>query len=142
MGLYQIFATDKEFEQEGITLEFGDGIKFFVARAGGSNKRFRKVFLRKYQPIKAAVEKGAISEEASRKVMAEVYAMAVVVGWEGVTDEKGKDLEFNTDNVVKVLSDLPDLFDAIRDASENYENFKVQEIEQEAETLGKSSSGS
>lgn len=112
-GLYSQFETNKDFEKDGINLEYVDGdtkITFKIARAGGANKNFQKALERRTRKLKRAIQMDTLPREQADAIMRETYAESVVLGWDNVTDKAGDVLEFNTDNCIKLFNDLPDLF--------------------------------
>lgn len=110
---YKMFKTDEVLETKGIVQDFGD-FKITIARAGGANKKFAKASEEKFRPHRRALEAGLMSEELTTKILAEVFADSVILGWENVTDENGQPMEFTRENVIKLLTDLPELFTDIR----------------------------
>ncbi len=135
MGIYALFTTDRNLETEGIYLEYA-GARFLVARAGGSNKKFTTIAQKRLAPFTEAMRRGVVDEETSVKVLAEIYADSVVLDWENVTDKKDNLLSYNRENVIKVLTELPELFDVIRVESENVKNFRPLVSEEDLAALG------
>jgi hypothetical protein len=136
-SLYKAFGTVKEYETEGVTLDFGVA-KFKVRRAGGSNRRFLNVLAAKLKPHRRALDAGVLADEVASALHMEVYFETVVLGWEGVTDENGTPLAYNLENFKKVMTDLPDLWATIRNEADNLKNFQAAETATDGETLGKS----
>jgi hypothetical protein len=106
---YKLFKNNETLETGGVTLDYGS-FKIVVARAGGSNKRFAKALEAKLRPHRRAVETGTLDETLNRRLLVEVYAETVILGWENMQDEAGEALAFTRENVMKVMTDLPDLF--------------------------------
>ena len=132
-NLYARFKTNPDAESKiGVILDYGNGLTVRILRAGGSNRDFHRAMRESLNKLGRRLN--ALSDAESIKGLAEIYADAVIVGWEGVTDEEGKPLEFNKANVVKVLTDLPEFFRDIQDAAQNLELFRAQ---QKAEISGK-----
>jgi hypothetical protein len=126
MSLYKKFATDENAEAgEGIVLDYGDGVKIRIHRAGGGNKAFARILEAKTKPYRRQIDNGTIDQDVMRRLMAEIYAKSVIIGWEGVTDEDDHPLAFTEENVVKVLLDLPDLFRDIQEAASNAALFRA-----------------
>ena len=126
---YELFATDKGLESEsGVVVDYGD-FSFTVLRAGGSNSKYRNVAQREYRKRKHAIDSGTITEDESRKMLAEVYADSVIIDWKGVKGPDGKELKFSRENVVRLLNDLPELFADLRERATAMEAFKVAELE-------------
>lgn len=138
MNLYNTFESDEKAEAEGIILEYGlnskeEPIQIRIRRGDGSNVRFAKVFERKSAPFRRIMSiPGALDQKVSDRVMRECYAEAVVVSWSGVEDRDGNPMEFSKDNVLKLFSDLPDLFRDVVRQSQNEALFRRELREAEA----------
>lgn len=137
MSLYKTFETNKDLERDGIVLDYGfnsknQPVQIRIARAGGSNVRFAKLLEQKMKPYKRAIANETMDNKVAEKLLVDVYADAVILEWTGVEDREGNALEFNHDNVVKVLTDLPDLFIDIQQQSQKAALFRaeVREVEQ------------
>lgn len=131
-NLYEMFGTDKRFEQEGIWYAFSEDTKFLLARAGGSNVRFAKVLEAKTRPYRRQIENESIDLDLANGLLIEAFAEAVLLGWQGVTDADGNDLPYSRENAVKLLKDLPDLFAELRNEATRLSNFRTEEIEEDA----------
>jgi len=126
---YAMFGTDSALEAEkGVTIDYGP-FSITILRAGGSNRKYKNVTQREYRKRKHAIDSEQISEEESAKMLAEVYAESVIIGWKGVQDETGKDMKCSKANVVKLLTDLPELFHDIRSKAVSIELFRKAELE-------------
>jgi len=125
---YAQFQTDEKVETQGINLDFGD-FAIRIARAGGSNKKYAKSLMKHVKPYRKAFQAGTLDRKTQNEIMAKVYADSVVLGWAGVTDAEGNEMKFTWDNVVKLLTDLPELFNQIISDAENFRLFKEVEAE-------------
>lgn len=138
MSLYDTFASDEKSEKDGIILDLGlnskeEPIEIRVRRAGGANTRFAKVFEQKSKPYRRLMEiPGALDEKTNMRVMREVYADAVVVGWTGVEDKDGNAMEFTRENVIQLFTDLPNLFRLVIKESQNEALFRASIRESES----------
>ena len=131
MSLYNTFETDKSLERDGIVLDYGfnsknQPVQIRIARAGGANTKFAKVLEQKMKPYKRAIANDTMDNKVAEKLLVEAYADAVILGWEGVEDREGSPLEYNRDNVVKVLTDLPDLFIDIQQQSQKSALYRAE----------------
>ena len=129
MSPYAIFGTDKKVERQGITIDFGDFV-FHIARAGGSNTKYAKAMTRIMRKQAKAIKAGTVPANVMQKMLAEVYAESVILGWTGMTDIEGNELVFTKENCVKLLLDLPELFNQLVADAENFNNFKAVEAEE------------
>ncbi len=149
MSLYTMFATDKEAEKDGVLIDLG-GVRFLLARAGGANAEFARVFQNKAEPYQTAINQKTLGESVGNRILAEAYAEAVVLGWETeepedsgkwknyIEDSDGKKMKFSVVNCVRLFTDLPELFSTIRDASANvslYRQHHDEEIAKNSETI-------
>ncbi len=132
-ALYKTFESDKDLEKKGITLQYGtttrDGkdvpVTITIARAGGNNVRFDKVFEVKTKPYKRMIQTDSLDPEVGKRIMRETYAETVILGWENVQGKDGEFLDFTHDNVITVMEDLPDLFGDIQVQANKQALFRV-----------------
>lgn len=124
---YDLFKNNENLESgQGVTIEY-PGFSITIHRAGGSNKRFAQILSAKMKPYRHQYERGILDDETSKRILLESYAEGVVVGWKGVTDSEGKAMAFNKENVVKLFSDLPDLFNDIKQQASDFALFKEEQ---------------
>lgn len=132
MSFYKTYKTNGANETDGIVLDYGDSGKIRIARAGGSNRKYtEQLRLKLLKPYERQIANNTMDEEASTRIFAEIYASTIILGWEGVSDENGKPLAFTRDNVIKLLTDLPELFRDIQDAAQKFSNFREAELDEE-----------
>lgn len=131
-SIYELYATSKDAEVNGVIVTFGDAGKIRIARAGGANERFAAAFEKKTRGKRREIEAGTLPISEQRRLSVEAFAETVVLGWEGITDRDGKPLDFNRANVIKLLTELPDLFDRLREEATSMTNFQVQALEADA----------
>jgi hypothetical protein len=136
-GIYAQYKTDATVEKEGVLYEVGTGpngepVYVRLARAGGGNVAFAKLLEAKLKPHKRAIQNDALDREVADRIMREVYASTVILGWENVTDENGSPLAFTKENVLKVLTDLPDLWTDIKEQSQRAALYREMEREADA----------
>lgn len=142
MTLYDQFKNDGELEvHQGIDLDYGGGAVITIRRAGGLNKAYGAVFAAKLRPYERQIQTGSMDEATASRLLAEVYAEAVVLDWRGVTDAAGEALAFTRENVVKVLFDLPELFRDLQEQAGKLANFRRAAVEEAAKNSAPPSPG-
>ena len=132
MSIYRMFKTDEQHEKNGIVLDYGQGGQIRIARAGGGNARYGKLLGDRMKPYRRQIENGTLDNQVAEKIMAEVYADAVVLGWENVTGADGQPLPFSREACVQLLLDLPELFRDIQEQATKVANFRAAELEEDA----------
>lgn len=131
MNVYEMFGTDTDLEKDGIALTYGDAT-IVVARAGGANAKFQKCAESKARPYRAQIQQGVMDPDTAERLLAETFAETVVLGWDNVCDANGDPMEFKRANVVKLFTDLPDLFADVQRQSNLVTNFLVGSREEDA----------
>lgn len=132
-GPYAAFATDPKVEQEGVWLEYPSyDFAIRVRRAGETNRTFAQRMDAKLKPYKRALDTGTMDPTVLLRVSREVWAETIVVEWKGVVDEKGKEMPLTRDNVIKLFTDLPDLFNDVIMQSKDAGLFRKYLAEAEA----------
>lgn len=133
MSFYETFGTNENLEAgQGVDLDYGKDGTITIHRAGGENKKFARVLNAKMKPYRRQLQNGTMDDAVAEKLMAETYAEAVIIGWKDVKGKDGKKLEFTKENVIQLLTDLPELFKDIQDQANTIANFRKEEIEAEA----------
>ena len=133
MNIYKRFGTDKKSEEEGVVLNFGDGLKVIVKRAGSGNREFKKAIMALERKFKTIGKGNLLSEEEEKEYndgMIDALCKHVIVSWTGVIGQDGKEIPFSIANGVKVLTDLPEFFLEVLEQARNAENFRNEEAEE------------
>ena len=98
------FFTDHAMEEEGVWVDFGQGLEVKIRRS--DSRRSREVFRRLYKPYRKMEEAGnAIPYDDEILIRAKWTAQALVADWKGVSDRKGKPVKFDPENL-KAAIDL------------------------------------
>jgi len=137
MSLYKQFQTNQKLEQEGVVLNYGENskgqqIEFRVARAGGSNKRYLERMEAKTKPLRRQIQTETVERGTLERVIREVFAETVVLGWSGVEDADGNSLPFNRANCIKLFNDMPDLFADIQEQAQKFVIFRQEILEEDS----------
>ena len=134
MNLFKQFATDPQAEKDGIRFEIGvnsqgETIAFQIARAGGQNVRFAKSMESKTKPYKTQIQTGTIDPETAARLMREVFAESVVIGWEGVEDEGGKLLQYSPEAAATLFEQLPELYALLQEQAQNVALYRKEVLD-------------
>lgn len=137
MSLARKFKTDQKCEIEGICLDYGDGQRIWVARAGGSNQAFQREAQKVFRKYRRQLVLNVLPDEVQQRIAREVYARTVVLRWEGVTEEdcggEGREeVPCTFENVCRLFENLPDLFADVQSQAQNAQFFLEQIREDDA----------
>lgn len=124
MSLRKTFKTDKAAEVDGVWLEIGINdhnglpIKIKLSRMSSSNKRYTKALNTATKPHQSSIQNDALDNELARKLLREVFAETVLLGWENLpkseltgNDNDKDELEFTKENILAMFDEMPDLYD-------------------------------
>lgn len=131
MSLYNSFKTDPQIETGGVHLQYGETkagkpITIKIARAGGANTAFQRKLEAATKPYKRQLQMDMMDIKQLERILRQVYAEAVVLGWENVEGPDGKQIPFSVENCVKLFTDLPDLFADVQAQSQSIALFREQ----------------
>lgn len=132
MSLYSLFKTNSNLETNGIWIEYGKNTRIKIARAGGQNKKYLASATKMNTEYKHQIANDLLEEELAEKLLLDVFVDTVILDWKGVTDEKGIELPFCTENVRQVMTDLPDLFQDLRRMAGTLSLFREEIIANES----------
>lgn len=136
MNLYTMFKADPSLERDGIWLEYGDKdgkpVRIRIARAGGSNNAYTKRLEALVKPYRRQIQTEVIEGEQVQKLLRQAYAETVVLAWENVTDADGAPMPFSAANVVKLFTDLPDLWQDVQEQAQRAALFRAEVLAADA----------
>lgn len=121
MDLKKDFSTNKKLEDEGVWIDIGDGAKLKIARAG--NKQANAVSKQLAKPYMAQIQYGKLSDEVATQIAVEVMAKAILLDWKGIQYD-GQEMPYNTDNAIKILTELPDFRDYVSQVANERKTFQ------------------
>lgn len=127
MNAYEQFETNTDVETKGVELDYGD-FQIQVARSGGANQQYNKLLESLTKPHRRAIQTDSISETVMNKIMHELFAKTVVLGWTNMKDRAGKELKFSVENCVQLFVDLPELFTDIKVQAANIALFRKEAV--------------
>lgn len=142
MSLRKTFKTDRTAEIDGVVIEVGINdhnqkpIKIRIARMTSSNKRYTKELNRVTKPHQSAIQNDAMDNDLARKMLREVFADTILLGWENLPkseltgkEKDSEDLEFTRENVLAIFDELPDLYDDWESRASKAAAFREKEQE-------------
>lgn len=120
--LFTRFKTDEKKEEEGIWVNFGEGFRVKVRRFKSKASQDARKELEK--PFTAEIRRGPLDEKIAEDLLIKQMAMAIIVDWEGATNEEGKSLPCTFENKYYVLKSLPEFRDEIAAIAIDRDSFK------------------
>lgn len=127
-NVYSRYGTEKSIEEKGVVIDYdlpGGGIfSIKIKRAGARNAQWKKIYNEVMKPHAEDIEAGKLSEQENKVLLAEVWAKAVVVGWDNIKDFDGNDTPFSVENCYELFCLYPDLLNDVIADSHLRSNFQ------------------
>lgn len=128
-NLSKLFGTDMVAEVEGVWIDYAEGVSMKIARMGGANYEYSRYLSAQLKPYKFQLDKGTLSEEKSKEIMADVIARCVLKDWKGVTDGQGQPIEFSLAAAKEILFQYPELLKDLQTQASDYRRFALEVLE-------------
>jgi len=137
MSLYKNWSTDINKEVNGIPVEFeanDDGTvpTFIISRMGATNKPYLRALEQAQKPYLRQIQLKTMDKDKHEKLILEVFATNIIKGWSNIQDENGNVLAYSKENAVKILTDLPEIYDNLFQVAMSADMFKKDELEESA----------
>lgn len=110
---------------EGVWVDYQEGVRFKVARAG--NSVFLKASDRLEAPHRTKIARNKLSTEKQIDIQCQAMAIGILMDWAGIATGDGE-LEYTKDNATAVLRHNTEIRDFIYEIATSQENFRVEEI--------------
>lgn len=126
-SLFATYQSDANMEKDGKWIEFPEsGVEVLIARAGGSNHRFRMAEMKMYSETDP--KELAENPDLYADLLAQVYADCVVLDMrgEGFKDEAGEPMQFSKEVAYQLLKALPDFFEEVRVIASQRSTFRKE----------------
>ena len=122
------YVTDDSLEAGGVELDFGKGIFLTIKRAGGSNAGFQSRMADILATRNTDVIGKATNEEDEKQLLYSLFANHVVIGWRGLKDENGNEIEFSPQNCIDLFNSSDEIYKHVSVQSITLDNFRKQQV--------------
>ncbi len=126
MDIETAFANP-EVEKNGVWVDYRDGSKVKIARAGNPN--FVRVQEAKLKPYRRRQRNGTLDSETETRVLCDVLAETVLLEWEGFT-KNGKPFPYSKSNASGLLQNSMDFRNEIVDMATSEDHFHGDYVEE------------
>lgn len=121
-SLFSRFKMDETKEEQGVWVNFGSGIRVKIRRFKSKASQNARKELEK--PFTAELRRGPLEESIAEDLLLKQMAKAIIVDWEGVTDEEGEEILCTYEAKYEVLKALPEFRDEIAAVAIDRDSFK------------------
>ena len=120
-------AADVRLEAEGVWIDYKDGARLKIARAG--NPEFSRASDRERAPFRKQLKRDSLKSIQQKKILCAVYAKSVLLDWEGIGDMDGKAVKYTPEIGEQALFHDYDLREFVLEQSENEGLFREERLE-------------
>jgi len=135
----ELLKNDRKKESEGVKVFLDDTTWLLVARI--DNPRYREAAMKLSLQQRRAIQSGRLSAEKQQEIMADIYADAILLGWDGLT-ENGAPVEYSKANAKRLLMEYRGIWDAVDQASRDDALFAAEWEQDSGNSSKKKSTGS
>lgn len=133
------YSTDVNLEENGVWVDFGDGIRIRVRRI--RSKKSLEVRKELERPYTSDIRKGPLPESTMETLLLQQMAHALVVDWEGIVDDNEQPIPCTPDNITEVMAVLTDLRDEVLQVSISADSYRTRLDEEALTNLMTTSAG-
>jgi hypothetical protein len=125
-NLDKLFKTSQTHEDGGVWFQVSPEVQFLVKRFGGFNAPKVKSALAKYfKPYAKQIELGTLSQDKEQEIMFKVFVESCVTDWQGIEID-GQLKPFNTEDCLKLFTQLPDMAQLIIQYASDFNNYREE----------------
>lgn len=132
-GIYEAYETDPTLEENGVWITFDDDSRWLIRRS--NSKIGLKAYDKAAKPFKgilaaSAAKNKRLPKNIDQQIVRDTLINGVVIKFENLFGRDGTELEFNVENLTKILTDLPEVASRALNEANNFENFKMVQDEE------------
>ena len=121
---------DRKAEEKGTWLDYDTGVRFLIART--NNPAYKQFIQKQYTLHERTLErKNTKADAVAESITLEALCDHILLGWEGVVDEKSKPIKFSPEVAKDILEEYDDLRAAIYEFATERANY-LQKAENKA----------
>jgi preprotein translocase subunit SecD len=124
------YATNKNLEEDGVWVDYADGLKVKLRRMNSVKSRETRRRLEK--PYTKGFRGQDMPESLQEELLNKQLSEAIVVEWEGVPDPDNpeKMLPCTPENVFRMVTQFPDFRDDLLSASMERATFQAEQLKE------------
>lgn len=135
MSLYSTFGVDQSENWVSVPDDNDVDVRFKLAFVNGPNSEYGKELEKAVRPHRRKhLRKGqpAIDPDVLKGILVDVFARTILLDWENVCDRQGNPVPYTHENAVRLLTELPVLYDILQIEASEISNFQSEALKDEA----------
>lgn len=132
-SIYTLAKTDADSEENGKwfddIFEEGSGISLKLRRM--NSQFYGKVLNSIMQENRKLMVKGKFPKDVDARLLIESLAEGIIVDWKGIlVEDGGEEIPYTKDAAIKLMTDIPDLKNIVRNLSQSMAAFRAETKEE------------
>jgi hypothetical protein len=103
MAKLRNIKTSASKQNDGVWCEHPSGARFLIARA--QNENAEKLTEKLKRPHLKEIRNGTVSTQVLATIGRKVAAETILLGWEGIEDDQGKEWTYSIDHALEILTE-------------------------------------
>lgn len=124
MANIESIKTSEDKEENGVWVDFAEGISLKIARA--RNPKYQELLRNLIEPKRVEIRNDKVSIEDLNGVLLQVRAKTILLDWKDIEDNEGKPISYSPEKALEFFKDpeLRDFYEFVVVISENADQFK------------------
>ena len=124
MANIELIKTSLQKENDGVWVDFAEGIELRIARA--RNPKYQELLRKLVDPVRMKIRNDEIDMKDFNKILLEVRAKTILLDWKNIDDKDGKSIPYSVTKALEFFRDpeLKDLYTFVVTISENADQYK------------------
>lgn len=132
-SLRKDYGVDKEKAQNGVWQELG-GIRLLIAHIG--NQQYRNKIESLTSGKRGKIRRGTAQLSEYESINRRAVAETVLLDWENLQDDNGKDIPYSIQKVVQLFDEFPQFYEDVMELASNLRFYQEEEEAAAKEQLG------
>lgn len=130
MANIELIKTSIDKENEGVWVDFAEGIELKIARA--RNPKYAELLRTLVEPRKVEIRKDKLDLKDFADILLEVRAKTVLLDWKNIEDAEGNSVSYSPEKATEYFKnpELKDFYNFVVAISENADQYKKDLIEE------------
>ena len=124
MANIERIKTSVDKEENGVWVDFAEGIQLKIARA--RNPKYQEFLRDLVEPKRVEIREDKISIDDFNDILLQVRAKTVLLDWKNIEDNEGKAISYSLEKALEFFRDpeLKDFYQFVVAISENADQYK------------------
>lgn len=136
VGIFKQYGINQDKVEKGVPIQLSENSDgtiptFIVSRISTTNKKYLKAMEVATRPYERLIKADALTDKQNLDISLEVFVNAILLDWSDVKDEDLNVIPYSKENAKKIMREIPELYEELREASKKLKLFQDDLIEEQ-----------